>query len=201
MRAVLGAVLSSLAIVSTMASHQTFLQLGFRDKNAALLEEKNDLPDLLVAQLAPHLPAQWDARVDHACSAKCADLINPSINHVGNQGTCGSCYAWAALGTASINACLAGHTINRVNGFSIQDVLSCGGIWEADFQNNVLKADIAQGVNGQTFAGGCEGHFAGNVFEYDCPTPEAETRDFSKDSSVNCTLNWNAWNHKVRFGR
>ena len=107
------------------------------------------------------LPAQWDARVDHAGSAKCADLIN----HIGNQGTCGSCYAWAALGTASINACLAGHTIG-VNGFSIQDVLSCGGIWEGDFQNSVQSSDIAQGVNGQTFAGGCEGHYAGNVFEY-----------------------------------
>ena len=118
-------------------------------KKVALLEEKNGLPE------------NWDAREDHARSAACKDLINQPAN----QGTCGSCYAFGALGAASISACIAGHNINK-GGFSIQDVLSCGSIWEGDFQNNVAGAVVHGHAHGQTFAGNCGGHWPGNVFEY-----------------------------------
>ena len=106
---------------------------------------------------ATDLPDTWDARVDHARGEKCKAMIE----HPYNQGTCGSCYAFAALGTASIRACIAGHDDIATEGFSIQDVLNCGSVWEGDFQNKVL--DGAEGTN---YAGNCDGHKSINVFEY-----------------------------------
>ena len=91
------------------------------------------------------LPKSWDARVDHPRSSACKELINK----VHNQGTCGSCYAFAALGTASIRACIAGHEVKN-NWYSVQDVLNCGSDREGSFQNSVEK-----GATGTTFAGNC----------------------------------------------
>ena len=91
------------------------------------------------------LPTSWDARVDHPRSSACKELINK----VHNQGTCGSCYAFAALGTASIRACIAGHEVKN-NWYSVQDVLNCGSDREGSFKNNVKK-----GAAGTTFAGNC----------------------------------------------
>ena len=76
------------------------------------------------------LPATWDARYSHPRSSKCKGVVE----HAYNQGTCGSCYAFAAMGAASIRACLAGHDISD-QGFSVQDMLACGTNWEGDFQN------------------------------------------------------------------
>ena len=91
------------------------------------------------------LPKSWDARVDHPRSPQCKELINK----VHNQGTCGSCYAFAALGTASIRACMAGHEVKN-NWYSVQDVLNCGSDREGSFQNSVKE-----GATGTTFAGNC----------------------------------------------
>ena len=103
------------------------------------------------------LPKQWDARHDHELSPECKDLIETPTD----QGTCGSCYAFAAINTASIRACLAGNKISN-DGFSVQDVLNCGSVWEGEFQNNVRGS----GLTGQTYADNCGGHWPQNVFEY-----------------------------------
>jgi hypothetical protein len=119
---------------------------------------KNKKVSMLLASKAElrGLPTAWDARHDHPRSAKCKGVVE----HAYNQGTCGSCYAFAAMGTASIRACLAGHDISDT-GFSVQDMLACGTNWEGDFQNKV-----AAGHKGTRFAGNCDGHFSANVFEY-----------------------------------
>jgi hypothetical protein len=103
------------------------------------------------------LPKSYDPRTDHKSrGASCTELINAARD----QGTCASCYAFAAIETANIRACLAGHDISKA-GFSVQDTLNCGSVWEGDFQNKVLL-----GAKGTKFAGNCNGWWAGNVFEY-----------------------------------
>ena len=104
--------------------------------STSLLETSNGITEL---------PKSWDARVDHPRSPQCKELINK----VHNQGTCGSCYAFAALGTASIRACMAGHEVKN-NWYSVQDVLNCGSDREGSFQNRVIE-----GATGTTFAGNC----------------------------------------------
>ena len=74
-----------------------------------LLEEKG----------TQELPKHWDARFDHSRSEQCKGIITTPLN----QGTCGSCYAFAAVGTASIRACFAGTDIGK-EGLSVQDVLN-----------------------------------------------------------------------------
>ena len=104
--------------------------------STSLLETSNGITEL---------PKSWDARVDHPRSPQCKELINK----VHNQGSCASCYAFAALGTASIRACMAGHEVKN-NWYSVQDVLNCGSDREGSFQNSVEK-----GATGTTFAGNC----------------------------------------------
>jgi hypothetical protein len=102
------------------------------------------------------LPLNWDARFDHTRSDKCSALISEPAD----QGTCGSCYAFAALQTASIRACMAGHDISK-KGFSVQDVLNCGSQWEGDMQNHVPPSS-----KGRKMANNCAGWRTLNVFEY-----------------------------------
>ena len=102
------------------------------------------------------LPKSWDARNDHARSKVCKKVIE----HPQDQGACGSSYAFAATGVASIRACLQGHDVHA-SGFSVQDVLNCGSIWEGDFANQVIAP-----ATGTRFADNCNGHFELNVFEY-----------------------------------
>ena len=110
------------------------------------------------ASLTSEFPEKWDARKDHPRSKQCAAMIE----HPQNQGTCGSCYAYAALGAASIRACMAGHDEIPDEGFSVQDVLSCGTNLVGDFQNfNKYMMH-----KGSRFANNCEGYQPHNVYEY-----------------------------------
>ena len=145
----------------TQSSHDDSTFLRLRTGHASVKSLKNDKSSrdtaLLEERLAMHqIPKSWDARVDHLRSPECKDLIDYALNQYG----CGSCYAFAALGTASIRACIAGHDISK-EGFSIQDVLNCGSVWQGEFQNNVFD-----GSKGQLFANNCEGHFTLNVYEF-----------------------------------
>ena len=83
-------------------------------KSTLLLEQDASMTTTPTATTST-LPKNYDTRVDHARGKTCTDLIN----HPQNQGTCGSCYAFAAVATASIRACLAGHTLHKV-GLSVQ---------------------------------------------------------------------------------
>jgi hypothetical protein len=102
-------------------------------------------------------PKSYDARTDHARSAKCRKIIE----HPQWQHTCGACYAFGALSAASIRACMAGHDDIQEKGFSEQDVISCGSSWEGTYTNN---ADWDR--DGSNFAGGCTGWRPYNTFEY-----------------------------------
>ena len=111
------------------------------------------------------LPLAWDVRVEHPQCKKTVEFIT-------NQGTCGSCYAFAAGQTAAINACVAGHEIETL-WLSVQDVLDCGGLWEGELQAGTRggahfcpRSDDKTPGGAQFASQSCTGGQSPNVFEY-----------------------------------
>ena len=131
--------------------------LSVRESKVGLPKRTSLLESMAAASRVDAFPKSWDARKDHPLSAACKGIIE----HPQDQSTCGSCYAFASAGVASIRACLAGHSISDA-GFSIQDILACGSRWEGDYQNK-LKWHLSDGTK---FANGCCGWPGLNVFEY-----------------------------------
>jgi hypothetical protein len=123
-------------------------------KKKSLLRQKTQ--EMLSS--SSEFPAAWDARKDHKRSSQCAKIIT----HPQDQATCGSCYAYAATGTAAIRACMAGHDDIPEEGFSVQDAITCGKKWTGDFQNFNVNGMLP----GSPFSNGCAGYQPHNVYEF-----------------------------------
>jgi hypothetical protein len=154
------------ALVATFAFHCTMPIQG-QVKPASALEKKanDELPSSVLLQLAAPtptaaasrplpLPASYDVR--EAFPACKTQVSTPK-----KQGSCGSCYAFAATGMAGDRHCIAASkesTGKSMKGksFSLseQDLLSCGSRKEG-------KRCVPVGPDDWTYtryAGGCDGH-------------------------------------------
>lgn len=136
-------------------------RLGLEEPEDESEEEEQEGVSLLLSGVNRSLPATFDARQKWP---QCADVIG----HIRNQGSCGSCWAFAAAGALDGRLCIAsgGKFVGKNAFVSAGYLASCsyGGSRDGcagGLPNKALKFAAAHGVpTGLAHTAGCVPYFA-----------------------------------------